>query len=399
MVPPYALRLTPFTILSHSSPSSRLLEKATALKNERESQRLKYVENAYEERWREECDDVRDLDGKALSVFMAAEREKQVKEKELRDREHAQKENDFLTAWEKQLAKMAALDDEKIANAKSKNLSTFEGLKQQIAERDAAKQQHYDNMMKEAEDEIAEVKAAIGTEEARGRQRKLDEIARGKEVLAFNAKYKDIAAEKAAIEAEHDKQLLEHALMEERARIKEEQDKQKAGADAAKQYRKYLEEMMVKEAEDNGFVDEINKREEEKIWKARDDALQARQDARDYLMKLVQEGREEQIAYKAKVAAAEKEEGKLFAKKFMSEIAEGVAKDREAAEARRAKNVANLHSLREQMAERKQLAELEEQDKYLDNKRMQYIEKQHQEKLSRQGGVVRTFHPKRKSDV
>ena len=125
--------------------------------------------------------------------------------------------------------------------------------------------------------------------------------------------------------------------------VKDEQDKQKAGADAAKQYRKYLEEMMVKEAEDNTFVDEINKREEEKIWKARDDAPGA-PDARDYLMKLVHEGRQEQIAYKA-VAADEKEKGKEFAKKFMSDIAEGVAKDREAAEARRAKNLANLHAL------------------------------------------------------
>ena len=263
--------------------------------------------------------------------------------KKQRDAENAKKENEFYAAWERQLAKMAALDDEKKAKAKNNDIATFEGIKQQIADREAAKQHHYDNMMKEAEEEISEIKAAMEADEAKERQRKLDEIARGKEVLAFNAKYKDIAAEKAAVEAEHDRQLLEHALEVERARIKDEQDKQKAGADAAKQYRKYLEEMMVKEAEDNTFVDEI-KREEEKIWKARDDALQARQDARDYLMKLVHEGRQEQIAYKAK-AADEKEKGKEFAKKFMSDIAEGVAKDREAAEARRAKNLANFTRL------------------------------------------------------
>ena len=53
--------------------STRLLEKATALKNIREKQRLEFVDSAYEERWREECDDARELDGKALTVFMAAE--------------------------------------------------------------------------------------------------------------------------------------------------------------------------------------------------------------------------------------------------------------------------------------------------------------------------------------
>ena len=369
------------------------------MKNRREANRRDYVDNAYEERWREECDDVRDLDGKALTVFMAAEREKQIQQKKVRDAENAVKDNEVYAAWEKQLAKMAALDDAKIAKAKNNTLTTFEGLKQQIAEKEASKQQHYDMTMKEAEEEISEIKAAMAAEEAEERQKKLNQIAQGKEVLAFNAKYKDIAAEKAAVEAEHDKQLLEHALEVERARIQEEKDKQKAGADAAKQYRKYLEEMMVKEAEDNGFVDEINKQEAEKIWKARDDALQARQDARDYLMKLVHEGREEQIAYKAKMEQEEKEEGKIFAKKFMSEIAEGIAKDREAAEARRAKNIANLNALQGQIDERKRMAELEAQEKFLDNKRMQHIEKLHQDKLSKQGGVVRTFHPKKRSDV
>ena len=41
-------------------------------------------------------------------------------------------------------------------------------------------------------------------------------------------------------------------------------------------YRKYLEELMVKEAEDTSFVDEANQREFEKVQKARDDALQAK---------------------------------------------------------------------------------------------------------------------------
>ena len=96
----------------------------------------------------------------------------------------------------------------------------------------------------------------------------------------------------------------------------------------AQKYRKYLEEQMVKEAEDTAFVDEINKREEEKVWKARDDALQARQDARDYLMKLVDEGRQVQIAAKREAVQKEKDFGAVFASKFMDDVREGIERDK-----------------------------------------------------------------------
>jgi hypothetical protein len=59
-----------------------------------------------------------------------------------------------------------------------------------------------------------------------------------------------------------------------------EEMKKNADREAALQYRKYLEELMVKEAEDTAFVDEVRKREEERVWKARDDALNAREEAR-----------------------------------------------------------------------------------------------------------------------
>lgn len=388
-----------FSLYLYLSPALSLMEKAYALRDRRETERRKYVSDMYEERWREECDDVRDLDGKALSVFMATERQKQVAEKIVRDKENAESENAYYAAWEKQLEQMAALDDQKKAKAKDNNIKTFEGLKEQIAQREASKQAHYDNAMAEAEVEIAEVNAAIVADKDMERRKKLDEINRGKEVLEFNAKYKDIAAEKAKTEAEHDKLLLDHALELERARIASEKEKAKAGADAAKQYRAYLQEMMIKEAEDNGEVDEVNRREAEKIWKARDDALQARQDARDYLMKLVNEGRAEQIAYKEKMAEQEKDEGRKFAQKFMTDIAEGVARDRADADARRQKNIDNLGKLQEQIDERAHGGVLSQQEKFLDNKRMQHIENLHRQKLANQGGKVKTFYPKKKPDI
>ena len=82
--------------------------------------------------------------------------------------------------------------------------------------------------------------------------------------------------------------------------------------------------MYYLQAEDTAFVDEINKREEEKVWKARDDALKAREDARQYLMQAVDEGRKQQIASKREMSEKEREEGQLFARKFLDEASEAV---------------------------------------------------------------------------
>jgi hypothetical protein len=92
--------------------------------------------------------------------------------------------------------------------------------------------------------------------------------------------------------------LLRFALTKEREQQEAEEAKKYANRQAAKEYRRYLEEQMIRDAGDAAHLDEMRKAEEEKVWKARDDALNARQAARDYLMKMVDEGRQEQIKSK-----------------------------------------------------------------------------------------------------
>lgn len=91
----------------------------------------------------------------------------------------------------------------------------------------------------------------------------------GKEVLKFNARAKAIAEEEAKQEAVEDAILLNYALTTEKAQIAAEDAKKKGARDAAALYKKYLEEQMLKEAENNAEVDAIRKAEEEKVWKAR----------------------------------------------------------------------------------------------------------------------------------
>jgi len=261
------------------------------------------------------------------------------------------------------------------------------------------KLEQYERTQAEADAEIAANNAAIAEDGAREALKKQQAVQRGREVLAFNSQFQQMAREKEAVEFERDSILLNNALKLEREQLAMEQEKRRAGAEAARQYRKYLEELMVKEAEDSGFVEAMNKSEADKVQKARDDALQARQDARDYLMKKVAEGRAEQIQAKKDKTLQETEEDKIYAKKFLEDMKQGVEMDRAAAEKRRAINLDNQQLLLSQITAREAARELEKQEEYLDDKRTQLVEKRHRERLNTQGGVVRLQFPKRRPDT
>ncbi len=213
--------------------------------------------------------------------------------------------------------------------------------------------------------------------------------ARGREVMRFNLEEKMIREAESNIDREHDAILLDYALRKEREAIAAEEFKKNADRQAALQYRKYLEEQMVKEAEDTAFVDEIRKREEEKVWKARDEALQAREDARSQLMRMVDEGRQDQIRYKHEQLKREKEDDSKFVKKFMDDASDAVRIEREAQERRRHANVDNNVQLTKQIELKRYKEELEKQEEYLADKQMQYRERQHQQRLAQQAGSVR----------
>lgn len=227
--------------------------------------------------------------------------------------------------------------------------------------------------------------------------RREEERKRGREILEFNEDYKRFMIEEKKVQIEHDALLLEYALRKEREAISAEETKKKASHEAAARFRAYLEEQMKKEAIDTAFVDEVRRREEEKVWKARDDALKARDDARKYLMKTVDEGRQEQLRLKQIDLIKEKEEGRMFANKFLEEARIGVEKEKQEAERRKQIALENSVRLKDQINQRYEQSEALKQEAYLEDKHMQYIEKHHRQRLSEQAGNLRLNYPLKQS--
>lgn len=371
---------------------ARIMEKAYALRDARESARNAYVKDCYDRQWRDACDDARTLDSIATTKFMAKERMNQIHDKIIRNESLNANENSFLDEWKRQLELIESKDRAKSEFRHRSDMETQAGIMAQMAYNRKMKEDHYQRTQAEDEEEIRRIRASIDADNEIQKKRSDDAHRRGREVLEFNSQFKDIAAKEAEIERQQNAILLEYALRKEREQIQFEEDKKTANKNASLQYTRYLKEQMIKDAENNGFVDEINKRESEKVWKARDDALQAREDARNYLMKLVKEGRKEQISYKIANDAREKTSEQIYVKKFIEDAKEGIEKERADATRRRRLAEDNNQRLMQQIDLRRRQEEAEKQEVYLADKTMKHIERQHQQRLATQGGTVKTFY-------
>lgn len=229
-------------------------------------------------------------------------------------------------------------------------------------------------------------------------QNRLEEAAlRRKEILKDNSSVKAVEEAEEKMRKAQDVALLRFALAKERAQQEAEEAKKNANRQAAREYKKYLELQMVRDAEDTANLDEMRKKEEEKVWKARDDAMAERKAARDHLMNMVDEGRQEQIRLKKENDHDEVESEKVWTKKFIKDAEEGILQEKVAAEARRRIAQQNQEKLKGQINFRSQKEERDKQDEYLANKHMLRMETLHQQKLADQGGVARTFRPLKQS--
>ena len=93
-------------------------------------------------------------------------------------------------------------------------------------------------------------------------------------------------------------------MEKEKSEIAREQGKKEEEKRVSQQYRAFLEDQMIKEAEDTKDVDAHRKKESEKIWIKRDNDKKAQDDARAALMHEVDIGRREQALERAGRARA-----------------------------------------------------------------------------------------------
>lgn len=371
----------------------KLREKAFALRDKRESERRKYVQECYDRQWRDACDDARLLDGKALLRYVTDERINQIHEKsakKIQDKIDDEKHHAYLKEkMDEMQAREQAILDRKHEMAEI----TKEDLNKQIVYNAERKKKLKERIAIEDKDELERLMKEIAIEEAKQQARTEEAHRRGREVKEFNNTRLGIVDAEKRREREEDIALLNYALAKEKEQADAEEAKKELEKQTTRQYQEYLRLLMIKEAQDNSGVEALRKEQEDKVWQKREAELKRQDDARAHLMAEVDAGRKEQLRLKALQKIEDSKIDGIMLSKFAKDHEEGVAKDKAELEFRKQEALYNQKYLIDQMQVKRNRQRAEKQNEYLAKKHMESFEKAHHERQLAQAGKPRLNRP------
>mmetsp|Transcript_5712 Transcript_5712/g.7878 ORF Transcript_5712/g.7878 Transcript_5712/m.7878 type:complete len:487 (+) Transcript_5712:109-1569(+) len=371
----------------------RMKERALALAAAREEKRKAFVEDAYNRRWRDACDDARALDSKAMLDYVVDKRQEQLLEKELRSQIEKEEEQKYLAMVMQNVSLLEAKERAQVEALHSANRKMRSDLDLQVKDI----QQRRDHLHQAKQDgereQILQWQQEKMVEDEREAQKRREMHQRGTEIRSLNQQKAMEREYHKQVERNQDLLLLDHALRMERANEMQEQAKKEEEKRVMKEYHEYLKEQMVKEAEDTAMVDAIRLQEENRIWDQREADLRAQDEARQYLMQQVDMGRQEQIRHKMEELEKDRrrEQDEAMKAKIEYELMEQEERNRQMQ--RKMQNVDNASRLKQQINANYHNQRLEDQEKYLSAKQMQMMERKHQQRLKEQAGVVETYKP------
>jgi len=372
---------------------AKLKERAYALKKRNEDERQRFVKECYDRRWRLANDDARLLDGKALTKFCANDRVNQIRLKEERKKQEKEAEGIFYDKIMEYVTKMQAIEDANKEHKEKMRLECASSLKKQIETNHARKIAHFEQVLKDDEDELDRLAKEIQMEKKELEEKKKAAYEAGKQTRLFNETRFGIREEQKALERKQDLELLGYALTKEREEIEAEQAKAEQAKNEARAYQAYLKDLMIKEAQDNTQIDKIRKEQENIVWEKRDAQQRAQKEARERLAKICHEGRQEQIRLKKIRDAEDGIIEKEMVKKFLQDIEDGKKMDEQKLIKAKEANMKNLVYLRKQIEEKKQKMSLEKQEEYLNHKHMILEEEEHKKRQREQAGKVKLHYP------
>lgn len=219
--------------------------------------------------------------------------------------------------------------------------------------------------------------------------------ASGRATLRSNQEYKAKEMEEAQVQRNQDKILLEYALYGEEQAMMVESSRKQSIRQAAKLFAENFQGRSAKELDDIKYGEDVRRKEEEKLWQARETELQDRQDASDYLTRMVTNGRLEQIRFKTDQTNRDRLEADLFAAQYRADTRDGVEREKTEASRRRIANIENSDKILDQITYRREKEELENQAVYLSDKRMKAVERDHRQRVAAQGPSLRANFPLR----
>jgi hypothetical protein len=274
---------------------ARMREMAKQLKDRRESERLKVVEEKLDQRWRNQCEELRSILSKQNLQAVTSDRQQQIQLKE--EAKHREKEDEefYAAMWDRDRQAKMKREEMETALQHQRNTEMVKMLNIQLASLE--EQRLEEKRLKEQEAELRKEEERLRLlEEERRQQVKKEEQHETRRMLAASLRLKmRKRAREIQEELALDMKILEDLLEKTRNEAQYQLQRKKEMREEMLRYREHLEAVHKEEERREKELDEILNSEVEKTWQKRIQQWRKEREARNKLMSDVLKSREEQI--------------------------------------------------------------------------------------------------------
>ncbi|KAK3098560.1 hypothetical protein FSP39_020643 [Pinctada imbricata] len=274
---------------------AKMRDRARYLKDKREDERLKFVQEKYDQQFRNQCEELRSTLSKRQQDEVCVERLEQLRIKEEMQREKKQEDAMYAHLWEQDMLAKAAREEKDAAAAHERNQEVLGVLRKQMAALEEQKEEA--RRLKEEEAQLLREQNALRRlEEQRAYEEKLRNQQETRDMLDLSLKIK--MKKKAKAEQEQlafDLKILEQLLEESRNEAMEQLQRKRELREEDKRYRAYLKQLMEEERVKERDLERLVNEEVEKMWQKRLHQWQLERQARKKLLEDVLVVRAQQI--------------------------------------------------------------------------------------------------------
>ncbi|KAJ3341590.1 hypothetical protein HDU93_004492 [Gonapodya sp. JEL0774] len=314
---------------------AKLRERASELKEKREDERRKVVEEKLLQRFRNEAPELRIAESQLLCQQVSLARAAQLHEKHEAAARLAESNARYAALWEHERLKKVAREEEDRNRAKSRNEEMVRMLDAQMEEL-ALKQKEEDNLKKDEAELMRQQLELRNVEERRASLLKQASQRSTRESLdAFNAELRARRADALRRTRELDLSVLQQYVKAEAAQRDRLTRERAARVRETQAYMDFLATRRSEEMEEEKRIGRMYAEEAERAWRVREEGWAKEQRAREKLMAEVLKGREEQLRDAIARNIAAQEQSRLEQATLAAQIAairasdEAVRRERE----------------------------------------------------------------------
>lgn len=295
----------------HDTPEERyqkMKARAEMLKNNREAERLKIVEEKRELQWLQRAEELRPILSKLGTHEVFRDRQRQIEMKKQMAKRLEEEDAMYADLWAKDRMAKALREEREEQFRVQRAQEHVKGLNVQVAEKEAvkelaAKAKQEELLLVNGENKIIQLeKDREWLAKKRQQQRTRVDL---QNMMKYNLKQKIIQRQE---ELALDQKILEQVLQETKNEVAERKERRAQLTQETRQYLQYLREQAEMEAEREREIDLMHDAEVKEMWDKRAAEYKREKETRDRLMQEVLAVRKMQLQEKLEEAAKEREE-------------------------------------------------------------------------------------------